>query len=266
MICLGRNRVDFHGKVVVVTGASSGLGRRFSLDLAEAGAVVIGIARRAELLSALQSELQVRSPDSETIVSDVSDTDRFVRTLLDVEERHRRIDLLVNNAGIGETGGDWSDLSFYRRVMETNYFAAVAGTLAVLPGMRQRGGGVVVNVSSDSGRAPGPREVAYGASKAALSAFSESLAFQLEGSGIRVHVLYPGWVPTPMGQGAVDAGMPTPPRIVRRTEQQISRLLMARVGRERVDIDATMAARFAPVARLLFPGAYRRSLRKAAGM
>lgn len=258
--------MDLHGKVVVVTGASSGLGRRFSLDFAEAGAVVIGLARRADLLSSLRAELQMRSPDSETIASDVSEIDGFVRTLLDVEQRHGRIDVLVNNAGIGETGGDSGDLAFHRRMMETNYFAAIAGTLAVLRGMRQRGSGVVVNVSSDSGRAPGPREIAYGASKAALSAFSESLAFQIEGTGVHVHVLYPGWVPTPMGQGAVDAGMPTPPRMVRRTEEQISRLLLSRIGRPKVDIDATVAARFAPVARLLFPGPYRRSLRKAAGM
>lgn len=263
--------MDLHQKVTVVTGASSGLGRRFSLDLAEAGAIVIGVARREDLLRALADDLRSRSPDSETpdsetIVCDVSDVDGFTRTLRDIEERLGRIDVLVNNAGIGESGGDGLDLGFHRRLMETNYFAAVAGTLAVLPGMRRRGEGVVVNVSSDSGRAPGPREVAYGASKAALSAFSESLAFQLDGSGVHLHVLYPGWVPTPMGQGAVDAGMPTPPKMVRRTEEQISQLLISRMGGKKIDIDATLAARFAPVARLLFPGPYRRSLRKAAGM
>ena len=83
---------------------------------------------------------------------------------------------------------------------------------------------------------------------------------------MHLHVLYPGWVPTPMGQGAVDAGMPTPPKMVRRTEEQISKLLISRMGGKKIDIDATLAARFAPVARLLFPGPYRRSLRKAAGM
>ena len=252
-------------KVTVITGASSGLGRRFSLDFAEAGAVVIGLARRADLLRTLEGELRARSPASETVVCDVSDVDGFTSTLREVEERHGRIDVLVNNAGMGETG-DAADLAFHRQVMEINYFAAVAGTLAVLPGMRERGTGVVVNVSSDSGRAPGPREIAYGASKAALSAFSESVAFRVEGSGVHVHVLYPGWVPTPMGQGAVDAGMPTPPRMVRRTEEQISDLLISRMGRRKVDIDATLAARFAPAARVLFPGPYRRSLRRAAGL
>lgn len=258
--------MDLHQKVAVVTGASSGLGRRFSVDLARAGATVIGLSRRADLLRTLTEELQAFTPESETVVCDVTDIDGYLRVLAEVTERHGRIDLLVNNAGIGEAGGDGGDLSFHRQIMETNYFAAVAGTLAVLPGMRQRGAGEVVNVSSDSGRAPGPREVAYGASKAALSAFTESLAFQVEGTGVHLHVLYPGWVPTPMGQGAVDAGMPTPPRMVRRTEEQISRLLISKLGREKVDIDATLAARFAPVARVLFPRPYRRSLRKAAGL
>jgi NAD(P)-dependent dehydrogenase (short-subunit alcohol dehydrogenase family) len=258
--------VDLHQKVTVVTGASAGLGRRFSLDLAEAGAVVIGLSRRADLLHTLKEELRVDSPDSEAIVCDVTDIDGLCRVLNEVQQRHGRIDILVNNAGIGEASGDWADLSVHRRIMETNYFAAVAATLAVVPGMRERGTGVIVNVSSDSGRAPGPREVAYGASKAALSAFTESLAFQLEGTGVQLHALYPGWVPTPMGLSALDAGMPTPPRMVRRTEEQISRLLLSHVGRAKVDIDATLAARFAPLARTLFPGLYRRSVRKAAGI
>ena len=147
--------------------------------------------------------------------------------------------------------------------METNYFGAVAGTLAVLPGMEERRRGVVVNVSSDSGRAPGPGELAYGASKAALSAFTESMALRLWGTGVHLHVLYPGWVPTAMGSGALDDGMPMPPKVVRRTEEQVSRLLIARMGGPRIDIDAAVVARMAPVARALFPGLYRRGLQAA---
>ena len=138
-------------------------------------------------------------------------------------------------------------------VMETNYFAAVAGTLAVLPGMLERRRGVIVNVSSDSGRAPSPHEAAYGASKAALSAFTESLSFDTEGTGVHLHVLYPGWVPTAMGNEAVDAGMPMPPRMVRRTEEQVSQLVLARMGGAKLDIDAAPIARLAPVGRALFP-------------
>jgi NAD(P)-dependent dehydrogenase (short-subunit alcohol dehydrogenase family) len=261
-----RAGVDLRDKVAVVTGASSGLGRRFALDLAGAGAVVVGLARRAELLAELEPELQKLSPRSSTRVCDVADTDGFAALLAEVEADLGRIDVLMNDAGIGEPRGDQgTDLAVYRDVMQTNYLAAVAGTLAVLPGMLARRSGVVVNVSSDSGRAPGPGEPAYGPSKAALSAFTESMSMRTDGTGVHLHVLYPGWVPTPMGAGAVEAGMPTPPRFVRRSEEQVSRLLLERMGGRKVDIDAAPVARLAPVARALFPRLYRRGLLKASG-
>ena len=124
---------------------------------------------------------------------------------------------------------------------------------------------MVVNVSSDSARAPGPDDAAYGASKAALGAFSESLALRLTGCGVRVHVLYPGWVPTATGLAMVDEGTITPPRSISRSEEQVSHLLLSRLGSDRIDIDATWIARFAPVARTFLPGLYRRGVLKAAG-
>jgi NAD(P)-dependent dehydrogenase (short-subunit alcohol dehydrogenase family) len=254
---------DLREAVAVVTGASSGLGRRFALDLAAAGAVVVGVARRKALLDELAEELNGLSSGSSTEVCDVSDTDRFVALLATIGSAHGQVDLLVNDAGIGESR-DEDGVGMHRRIMDTNYFAAVAGTLAVLPGMLARDRGVVVNVSSDSGRAPGPDEPAYSASKAALSAFTESLAIKVAGSGVHLHVLYPGWVPTPMGSGAVSEGMPMPPRAVRRSEAQVSRLLLARLAGPKVDIDAARIARLAPVARALFPRLYTRGLRAAA--
>ena len=257
---------DVRGAVAVVTGASSGLGRQFALDLATAGAVVVGMARREELLAELERELKRTSPKSSVMVCDVSDTTRFATALTAIEHEHGRIDVLVNNAGIGEPRDEVTrGISAYRTVMETNYFAAVAGTLAVLPGMMERRRGVVVNVSSDSGRAPSPGEAAYSASKAALSAFTEAVSFDTEKKGVHLHVLYPGWVPTAMGAGAVDSGMPTPPKMVRRTAPQVSRLMLARIGGSKVDIDAAPIAKLAPVARALFPRGYRQGVRKASG-
>jgi short-subunit dehydrogenase len=257
---------EVRGAVAVVTGASSGLGRRFAQDLAARGATVVGIARRQELLASLEEEMRRSSPTSTTVTCDVSDVERFVSVLASIEREHGRLDVLINNAGTGppRTGGE-TGLTAHRTVMETNYFAAVAGTLAVLGGMLERGTGAIVNVSSDSGRAPSPHEAAYSASKAALSAFTESLSFDTEGSGVHLHVLYPGWVPTAMGNEAVEAGMPPPPKMVRRTEAQVSRLVLARMGGARLDIDAAPIARLAPVGRALFPAAYRKGVRKASG-
>jgi short-subunit dehydrogenase len=255
---------DLKGAVAVVTGASSGLGRRFALDLAAARAVVVGLARRSELLAELATEMRRQSPNSSVATCDVSETEAYGAALATIEREHGRIDVLINNAGIGEPRESGRhDVSVHRDVLGTNYFGTVAGTLAVLPGMIERGRGVVVNVSSDTGRAPGPHEAAYGASKAAVSAFTESLSFDTEPLGVHLHVLYPGWVPTAMGAGAVQGGMPTPPKMVRRTPEQVSRLLLARMGGSKVDIDAAAVARLAPLARTLFPRAYRRGVRKA---
>jgi short-subunit dehydrogenase len=245
------------GAIAVVTGASSGLGRRMALDLAANGAVVTGIARREEPLRTLATEMQRSSPGSGYVVCDVSDTDRFAAVLAELEARHGRIDVLINDAGIGEPADD--GIAKYRTVLETNFFAAVAGTLAVLPGMLGRLHGAVVNVSSDTGRAPGPGEAAYAASKAALSAFTESLSYEVEDRDVHLHVLYPGFVPTAMTQGTTDPDKV--PRFVRRTQEQVSQTVLRGLGRPRVEIDATRIARLAPVARALVPGAYRRGVR-----
>jgi short-subunit dehydrogenase len=257
---------DVRGSIAVVTGASSGLGRQFARDMAAQGATVVGIARRQDLLDSLADEMRGSSPASSTVTCDVSDTGRFVSVLAEVERSYGRVDVLVNTAGTGPPRQKGEpDLAAHRVVMETNYFAVVAGTLAVLPGMLERRRGVVVNVSSDSGRAPSPHEAAYSASKAAVSAFTEGLSFDTEGTGVFLHVLYPGWVPTAMGNEAVDAGMPMPPRMVRRSAPQVSQLVLARMGGPKLDIDAAPIARLAPVGRALFPSAYRKGVRKASG-
>jgi NAD(P)-dependent dehydrogenase (short-subunit alcohol dehydrogenase family) len=222
------------------------------------------VARRKALLDEVEGLLRDRSAGSSTRVCDVSDTDAFCALLADVEASFGRIDVLVNCAGIGEPRHE-PGFAKYRQLMATNYLGPVAGTLAVLPGMLERRHGVIVNVSSDSGRAPGPGEPAYAPSKAALSAFTEAMAFRVAGKGVHLHALYPGWVPTAMGSGAVEEGMPKPPKMVRRTEEQVSRLLLARMGGDKVDIDAAPVAKLAPVARAVFPRLYRRGMRVSGG-
>jgi short-subunit dehydrogenase len=149
--------------------------------------------------------------------------------------------------------------------IDVNYFGVVAGTLAVIPGMVARGYGIVVNVSSDSARAPAPGGAAYAASKAAVSAFTEAVAMEVADRGVHVHVLYPGWVPTPMGLAAVERGMPLPPRPVRRTEDQIAELVLERMGSHAIELNASRLPVMAPLARAFFPKAYRRSVTKNSG-
>lgn len=249
----------YDDQIAVVTGASSGLGRRLAHDLAERGARVIGLARTEAALR----ELDESSDRITCRTADVGDEDATRATLAEVHAEHGRIDVLVNAAGWERpTRVEDGDLALYHQLFATNFFGLVNTTLAVVPGMLERGFGIVVNVSSDHGRAPAPGTPAYSASKAAVSAFTESLAHECHGRGVHVHVLYPGWVPTRLGQGAVDGGMAMPPRAVRRTEEQVSRKTLEVMGSNRIEINCARLATLAPVMRAIAPAAYRSQMRK----
>ena len=189
----------------------------------------------------------------------------FRAALERTEAEHGHVDVLVNNAGIDVMlpvpGGKDSTV---HEVFDVNFFATVSGTLAVVPGMVERGWGVVVNVSSDAVRAPEPRQGAYAASKAAISAFSECVAHEMAGSGVHVHVLYPGWVPTAMGLSGNEDGGSLPPKAVRRTPDQVATLTAERMGGPRIDINATRLPLLAPIARALAPLSYQRAMRRMA--
>ena len=145
----------FDGDVAVVTGASSGIGRQLALDLAARGAVTVGVARRAELLEDLEQEMKRTSPRSATRRCDVADIGAYTSLLESVHAEQGHIDILINNAGIDEpTAAQDGFTDTYRRIFEVNFFGLAAGTLAVLPNMTERGSGIIVNVSSDSGSAP----------------------------------------------------------------------------------------------------------------
>ena len=260
----------FDGQVAVVTGASSGIGRSVALVLAARGATVVGLARRKDLLDELQADLSRHCPHCETAVCDVGDPDAFRDALATAEKKHGRIDHLVNNAGIDimlpvtglETGTHPPDPATVRQIFDVNFFSIVTGTLAVLPAMLERGAGVIVNVSSDSARAPEPRQGGYAASKAAISAFSESIAHEVAPAGVHVHVLYPGWVPTAMGLSGNEDGGTLPPKAVRRTAEGVANLTADRMGGARIDINAARLPLLAPIARTIAPRAYQMSMRR----
>lgn len=250
----------------MVTGASSGIGQAIALTLAERGAVVIGLARRRSLLDQLAVELARRSPGSGTSVCDVADADSYREALALIEVEQGRIDVLVNNAGVdlilrpADRNGD----AVVRDVFAVNFFGTVAGTLAVLPGMVARHSGIVVNVSSDTARAPEPGQGAYAASKAAISAFTDSLAHEMAPHGVHLHVLYPGWVPTAMGLSGNEDGGSLPPRMVRRTAEGVATLVVDRMGGPRTDINAARLPLVAPIARTVAPITYQKTMRRLA--
>jgi NAD(P)-dependent dehydrogenase (short-subunit alcohol dehydrogenase family) len=242
---------SYRGQVAVVTGASSGLGRRLALDLAAAGATVVGVARREDRLRALGVRYRV---------CDLADVASYAALLGELEEEHGRIDILLNVAGMGGiVRHEMPDAATTRQVMEVNFFAPYAGMLAVLPGMRARRHGVIANMSSDDARAPGPGAGDYCASKAALSAATESLAYEARPDNVWLHVIYPAWVPTEMGRYAVEhGGLAMPPKPARRTEEQVSSLVLRRLGGPRVEINAAALPLVAPIMRTVAPRTYHR--------
>jgi NAD(P)-dependent dehydrogenase (short-subunit alcohol dehydrogenase family) len=255
----------YDGQIAVVTGASSGIGRRLSLDLADRGATVVGLARRPDLLSDLEKTLRSSTPDSSTRVCDVGDEESYQHALADIEDHHGRIDVLINNAGVEQLTPVEQGLSpAYRHIFDVNVFGVMTGTLAVLPGMLDRRTGIIVNVSSDSARAPEPRHGAYAASKAAVAAFTEAVAHEVADRGVHVHVLYPAWVATAMGMSGIDDGGSLPPKLVRRTDAQVSELVLGRMGGRRMEINAAVLPLLAPIGRTVAPLSYQKAMRQRA--
>jgi NAD(P)-dependent dehydrogenase (short-subunit alcohol dehydrogenase family) len=182
------------GKRALVTGASGGIGAAIARDLASHGCIVGLCARRADELAAVRASC---GPEARDWVVDLSDLDGVAPFAAKVEAELGGIDILVNNAGMPKRR-HVVDLTVDEvdRVMSLNYLSPVRLILAVLPGMLRRGGGKIVNISSVAARFGPPRESAYAASKAAISAFSESLSVDLDGSGVSVHIVNPGIIDT----------------------------------------------------------------------
>ena len=249
----------YAGTVAVVTGASAGLGAQLCRDLAAAGATVVGLARNAERLAALESDLVACSPRSTTVVCDVADTDDLRAVLERVAHELGPVDLLVNNAA-QDPGVRLVDITEkdFRHTFDVNFFAAVAATLAVLPAMVERGSGIIINISSDGGRLPSPGPGAYPSSKAALSAFSESTSFRLATKGVHVHVVYPAFMATELGLGALGRGLRRPPRLTTRTVDRVSRTILQRAGRGSLTISVSGLIDAAMVFAAAMPRTYHR--------
>jgi uncharacterized protein len=177
-------------RVAVVTGASSGIGEATARELARRGWKTVLVARRRERLEALAAEL-----DGEVEVADVSDRADVERAAAAILERHPRLDLVVNNAGI-PARGDFLTLDPERieQVVATNYLGGVWSVRALEPGLQA--GAHVVNVVSVAGTVAFAPAGPYAASKHAQLAFSRSLAGALAARGVRVHTVLPGFVET----------------------------------------------------------------------
>ena len=196
----GRRRRALKGKVVLITGASSGIGEALAYRMGEYGAKVMLVARRTDELERVRKAIVEAGGVAEHVTADLAsyeDCDRAVEATI---ERFGSVDVLINNAGrsirrpLTDSLNRFHDLE---RVMQINYFGPARLMRAVLPGMRENGG-TIVNVLSAGANLPSPRFGAYTASKAALGQLGNTLAAEHAHEGIHVSNIYLPWVRTPM--------------------------------------------------------------------
>ncbi|HKA85883.1 MAG TPA: SDR family oxidoreductase [Acidimicrobiales bacterium] len=179
--------------VAVVTGANSGIGRATAIHLAAEGYSVIGTVRDRSRATKLGTMAAERGVDVELVELDVADDESVRRGFEEIHDRAGRVDVLVNNAGVGGNGVvEETQPADYLDVMNVNLCGAVRCSQAVLPGMRERGSGAIVNITSVAGRVGALAQSPYVASKWALEGISEGMAQELAPFGIRVVIVEPG--------------------------------------------------------------------------
>jgi short-subunit dehydrogenase len=192
-----KSKQRFAGKVIVVTGASSGIGAASARLFAVEGGHVVLVARSAGPLERIASEIQAAGGKARAMPTDVGDSRAAVALLDRVASELGGVDVLVNNAGVNYRGAvEERNAEELAEIIAVNLTAPILMSQAVLPHLRKRRGGAIVNVASLAGRVPLPHEATYAASKWGLRGFSFSLAEELAGSGIRVSVVSPGPVET----------------------------------------------------------------------
>lgn len=200
---------NLQDKVVVITGASSGIGRAAAHAFAHEGAYVVLAARRENLLQeAVQECKQISGHDALAVPTDVSDEISVQSLARQAFDKFGRIDIWINNAGIGAFGRfEETPSEVYRQVIETNFFGTTYGVRAVLPYMREQGHGVIVNNASLLATVAGPYYSAYSASKHAIRALGESLRQEIEAlDDVDIHIctVMPATIDTPFFRHAAN--------------------------------------------------------------
>lgn len=187
------NKYSFENRVVVITGASRGLGLVLARQLAEEGAKLAICARDADELETARRELTGMGADVMAITCDVTDRNQVQSMLSSIRERFSQIDVLINNAGVIQVGPMESmTIHEYEEAMKTHFWAPLYTMLSVIPHMKENKEGRIVNISSVGGKISLPHQIPYSASKFALVGLSEGMHAELKKDGIVVTTVCPG--------------------------------------------------------------------------
>ena len=255
--------MDYQGKVVLITGASSGIGYVTARAFAARGATVVGVARRENLLKKLVEECRADSPETTYLCGDLGQQAFAEEVVTETIQRFGRLDVLVNNSAITKhkqiyhvspEEAAWT--------MQVNFLSPMWTSFAAIPHMLKAGSGAIVNVSSLGGRIVPPRETIYAASKSALNAFSEGLLADLAGSGIHVALILPGPIDTEIwdkeDEPVAFDGKKHPPELVTAAIFEAIENRIAEIVVPKRDPQLILAR----LLRTLAPGVLRRGLRR----
>ena len=188
-------------RIVLITGASQGIGRATALQIGRAGGAVLLVSRTQEKLEEVAREIEALGGTAHVHSCDLTDPDDIDRMANEVLEQHGHVDILINNAGRSirrSVSRSYDRFHDYQRTMQVNYFGPVKLILKLLPVMRERGSGHIINISTIGLQTNTPRFAAYLASKAALDAFSRSIGPEIIDDGVHITTVYMPLVRTPM--------------------------------------------------------------------
>ena len=189
---------DLTGKVVIITGASRGIGEAIALRMAEAGAKLVIASRKQETLDVVAAELRAKGADVLPVAAHNGDKAALISLVEQAVAHYGGIDVVVNNAATNPHFGPVLEAqdSMWLKTLEVNLLGAFWLAQAVVPHLRQRGGGKIINVTSVNGLRPGTMQGIYSASKAALINLTQTLAMELGGDNIQVNAIAPGLIKT----------------------------------------------------------------------
>lgn len=261
----------FAGLVVLITGASSGIGAELARQWAAAGARLALAARDEARLTQVADACRAAGADALVVVGDVG-VEQDCRSLVERTVAHYgRLDVLVNNAGLGSSApfDTITDLSIFETLMRVNYLGSVWCTAHALPHLRKTAGRIVA-ISSLTGLTGVPKRTAYGATKHAMAGFFDSLRIELEGSGVSVTVIYPGFVFSEINQRALSAdGTPYGERAYKRKPgetmptEECARLILRATARRDRDLVMTWRGKLGRLLKLISPRLVDRIARRA---
>lgn len=229
--------MDIKGKVVIVTGASSGIGEAAAREFGREGAKVVLAARRVDRLEALANEIEAMGSQTLVVQADLSKLEDIQKMVSDTLRTFGRIDVLVNNAGFGRL--DWLEkldpLNDIQAQIDVNVMGVIQTTRQVLPMMIQQRSGSIINMCSMAGLVGMPTYTIYAASKHAVHGFSEALRREVKPWGIDVSLIYPGGVVTEFSQhaGIKRKTNATTPKFMLLTAEQVGKAVVKLVRRPR---------------------------------